>query len=65
MSYVFLLDTTLRPVNPVHPGRARLLLKEGKPPSIDAFPLPLCSAPRLQLPSHHCGSSLIRARSGQ
>ena len=30
MSNVFVLDTTKQPLNPVHPGRARLLLKEGK-----------------------------------
>ncbi len=30
MSQVFVLDTTKRPLNPVHSGRARLLLKQGK-----------------------------------
>jgi len=30
MSQVFVLDTTKRALNPVHPGRARLLLKQGK-----------------------------------
>jgi hypothetical protein len=30
MSKVLLLDTTKQPLYPVHPGRARLLLKEGK-----------------------------------
>src|SRR5260221_2721808 len=30
MSQVFVLDTTKQPLNPVHPGRARLLLKQGK-----------------------------------
>ena len=30
MSNVFVLDTNKQPLNPVHPGRARLLLKEGK-----------------------------------
>ena len=30
MSKVFVLDTNKRPLNPVHPGRARLLLKQGK-----------------------------------
>ncbi len=30
MSKVFVLDTTKQPLNPVHPGRARLLLKQGK-----------------------------------
>ena len=30
MSNVFVLDTNKRPLNPVHPGRARLLLKAGQ-----------------------------------
>lgn len=30
MSNVFVLDTNKHPLNPVHPGRARLLLKQGK-----------------------------------
>jgi RRXRR protein len=30
MSKVFVLDTYYKPLNPVHPGRARLLLKQGK-----------------------------------
>jgi hypothetical protein len=30
MSKVFVLDTHYKPLNPVHPGRARLLLKQGK-----------------------------------
>ncbi len=30
MSKVFVLDTTKQSLNPVHPGRARLLLKQGK-----------------------------------
>ncbi len=30
MSNVFVIDTCKRPLDPVHPGRARLLLKEGK-----------------------------------
>src|SRR5258708_35017790 len=30
MSYVFVLDTEKRPLNPVHPGEARQLLTAGK-----------------------------------
>jgi hypothetical protein len=30
MSKVFVLDTNMRLLNPVHPGRARMLLKQGK-----------------------------------
>lgn len=29
MSYVFVLDEQKRPLNPVHPGRARFLLHSG------------------------------------
>ncbi len=29
-NFVFVLDTTKKPLNPVHPGQARRLLKEGK-----------------------------------
>ncbi|HXZ04976.1 MAG TPA: RRXRR domain-containing protein, partial [Ktedonobacteraceae bacterium] len=30
MSKVFVLDTNKQPLNPLHPGRARLLLQQGK-----------------------------------
>jgi len=30
MSNVFVLDTQMRPIDPVHPGHARLLLKQGR-----------------------------------
>ncbi len=30
MSKVFVLDTNLKPSNPIHPGRARMLLSQGK-----------------------------------
>jgi 5-methylcytosine-specific restriction endonuclease McrA len=30
MSYVFVLDAEKRPLNPVHPGRARILLRQGQ-----------------------------------
>jgi hypothetical protein len=30
VSKVFVIDTYYQPLNPVHPGRARILLKEGK-----------------------------------
>lgn len=38
MSKVFVLDTTKQPLNPVHPGRARLLLKQGKAAVWRRFP---------------------------
>ena len=34
VSKVFVLDTQKRPLGPVHPGHARLLLKEGKTATI-------------------------------
>ncbi len=38
MSEVFVLDTTKRPLNPLHPGRARLLLKQGKAAVYRGYP---------------------------
>lgn len=38
MSNVFVLDTNYQPLNPVHPGRARLLLSEGKAAVFRHFP---------------------------
>jgi 5-methylcytosine-specific restriction endonuclease McrA len=41
MSQVFVVDTAKRPLDPVHPGRARLLLKEGKAAVYRRFPFTL------------------------
>ena len=38
MSNVFLLDTNQQALNPVHPGRARLLLTQGKAAVFRRFP---------------------------
>jgi 5-methylcytosine-specific restriction endonuclease McrA len=38
MSKVFVLDTNKRPLNPVHAGRARLLLKQGKAAVYRCYP---------------------------
>jgi hypothetical protein len=38
MSNVFVLDTNKQALNPVHPGRARLLLKQGKAAVYRRFP---------------------------
>ncbi len=38
MSKVFIVDTYERPLDPVHPGRARLLLKQGKASVYRRFP---------------------------
>jgi len=41
MSKVLILDTTKQPLDPVHPGRARLLLKEGKAAVYRRYPFTL------------------------
>ena len=41
MSKVFVLDTNKQPLNPVHPGRARLLLKQGKAAVYRRYPFTL------------------------
>jgi 5-methylcytosine-specific restriction endonuclease McrA len=38
LSNVFVVDTYKKPLNPVHPGRARLLLKQGKAAVLRRFP---------------------------
>src|SRR5215469_15831247 len=41
MSKVFVLDTNKQPLNPVHPGRARLLLKRGEAAVYRRYPFTL------------------------
>jgi 5-methylcytosine-specific restriction endonuclease McrA len=41
LSKVFVLDTNKRPLNPVHPGRARILLSTGKAAVIRRYPFTL------------------------
>ena len=53
MSKVFVLDTTKQPLNPVHPGRARLLLKEGKAAVYRRFPFTLILKRALEAPTLH------------
>ena len=38
MSKVFVLDTNKHPLNPVHPGRARILLTQGKAAVFKRYP---------------------------
>lgn len=38
MSNVFVIDTNKQPLNPVHPGQARLLLKQGKAAVFKRYP---------------------------
>jgi hypothetical protein len=39
MSCVFVVDTNKQPLNPVHPGRARVLLTSGKAAVLRRYPL--------------------------
>ena len=41
MSKVFVVDTKKQPLNPVHPGRARLLLTQGKAAVLRRYPFTL------------------------
>ncbi len=41
MSKVFVVDTNKRPLNPVHPGRARILLAQGKAAVFKRYPFTL------------------------
>ncbi|HTK11876.1 MAG TPA: RRXRR domain-containing protein, partial [Ktedonobacteraceae bacterium] len=41
MSFVFVVDTNKQPLHPVHPGRARLLLKAGKAAVHKRYPFTL------------------------
>jgi 5-methylcytosine-specific restriction endonuclease McrA len=51
MSQVFVLDTTKRPLNPVHPGRARLLLKQGKAAVYRCYPFTIVLKRAVEQPS--------------
>src|SRR5258708_20190214 len=77
MSHVFLVDAERRPLTPVHPGRARLLLKAGKAAVFKRFPFtlilrqPVEQAAREPLRlkidpgSHTTGLALVGERSGE
>ncbi len=51
MSKVFVLDTNKHPLNPVHPGLARLLLKEGKAAVLKRYPFTLILKVAVQSPT--------------
>ncbi len=77
MSHVFLVDAERRPLTPVHPGRARLLLKAGKAAVFKRFPFTLIlrqpGAPAAREPlrlkidpgSHTTGLALVGETSGE
>jgi 5-methylcytosine-specific restriction endonuclease McrA len=53
MSQVFVLDTNKQPLNPVHPGRARLLLKQGKAAVYRRYPFTLILKRAVEQPMLH------------
>jgi len=77
MSHVFVVDEALRPLAPVHPGRARLLLKAGKAAVFKRYPFTLilrqpvaqATAEPLRLKidpgSHTTGLALVEETSGK
>src|SRR5437588_11330147 len=53
MSKVFVLDTNKQPLDPVHSGRARLLLKAGKAAVYRRFPFTLILKQAVEHPTLH------------
>lgn len=51
MSHVFVLDTLKRPLSPVHPGRARLLLKAGKAAVYHTYPFTVILKRQVERPA--------------
>lgn len=76
MSFVFVLDANKQPLNPVHPGRARVLLKTGKAAVLKRYPFTLILKAQVELPqvqplrlkidpgSHTTGIALVDDQSG-
>jgi 5-methylcytosine-specific restriction endonuclease McrA len=50
MSYVFVVDTKRKPLNPVHPGEARSLLKAGKAAVLKRYPFTLVLKREVETP---------------
>jgi 5-methylcytosine-specific restriction endonuclease McrA len=53
MSQVFVLDTNKQPLNPVHAGRARILLKEGKAAVFKRYPFTVILKAAIEKPQVH------------
>lgn len=53
MSKVFVLDAQKQPLDPVHPGRARLLLKEGRAAVYRRFPFTIILKREVEQPALH------------
>jgi 5-methylcytosine-specific restriction endonuclease McrA len=58
MSYVFVVDTNRKPLNPVHPGKARYLLKAGKAAVLKRYPFTII----LTYPVDHCQVEPLRVK---
>ncbi len=77
MSKVFVIDSYYQPLNPVHPGRARLLLKQGKASVYRRFPFtiilkaiieqPMVAPLRLKIDpgSKTTGIAVVNEKSGE
>ena len=77
MSQVFVLDATKRALNPVHPGRARLLLKQGKAAVYRRYPFTIILKRAVEHPaldrlrvkvdpgSHTTGLAVVNDASGE
>src|SRR5260370_6309029 len=50
VSFVFLVDTHRQPLSPVHPGRARILLKAGKAAVLKRYPFTLILKTAIEQP---------------
>ena len=50
MSHVFVVDADKQPLNPVHPGRARILLSSGKAAVLKRYPFTLILKTRVEQP---------------
>jgi len=77
VSFVFLVDTNRQPLSPVHPGRARLLLKAGKAAVLKRYPFTLILKAAIEQPqvqplrlkldpgSRTTGIAIVNDESGQ
>jgi hypothetical protein len=77
MSKVFVLDTNRKPLNPVHPGYARLLLKQGKAAVLKRYPFTIVLKKAIEYPvleplrikidpgSKTTGIALVNDRTGE
>jgi 5-methylcytosine-specific restriction endonuclease McrA len=53
MSNVFVLDTNKQPLDPIHPGRARILLRQGKAAVFKRYPFTIMLKGAVSMPEVH------------